>query len=132
MSEKIKFDLVSPDNILISGDVVMVTIPGGEGDYGVMFGHQPMITTIRPGVIETETEKGEISRFYVDGGFAEITNTECSVLAEDAIAISDFKKEDIDKRIHEAENNFDDLTNDLDISLNHTRLEVLKKILIEI
>ena len=94
MSEKIKFDLVSPDNILISGDVVMVTIPGGEGDYGVMFGHQPMITTIRPGVIETETEKGEISRFYVDGGFAEITNTECSVLAEDSIkrAIQDWEE----------------------------------------
>ncbi|PPR76498.1 MAG: ATP synthase epsilon chain [Alphaproteobacteria bacterium MarineAlpha2_Bin1] len=131
MSEKIKFDLVSPDNILLSSEVELVTIPGGEGDYGVMYGHQPMITTIRPGIIETEIEKGTISRFYVDGGFAEITNFDCSVLAEDAIAISDFKKVDIENRIKESEKKFDDLTNDLDISLNHIRLEVLRKILIE-
>ena len=64
MSEKIKFDLVSPDKVLLSDQVEMVTIPGGEGDYGVMYGHQPMITTLRPGIIEAETEKGSISKFY--------------------------------------------------------------------
>ena len=132
MSEKIKFDLVSPDKVLLSDEVEMVTIPGGEGDYGVMYGHQPMITTLRPGIIEAETEKGSISKFYVDGGFAEITNLNCSVLADDAISFSDLKKIEIENRIKVAEDAFNNLNNDLDISLNHARLEVLRKILIEI
>ena len=132
MVEKIKFDLVSPDKILLSQEVEMVTLPGGEGDYGVMHGHQPMITTLRPGIIETDNSGGSSLRFYVDGGFAEITNIDCSVLADDAVLLSDFKKTELEQRIKIAEDNFNDLNNDIDIALNHTRLEVLRKILTQI
>ena len=132
MVEKIKFDLVSPDKILLSQEVEMVTLPGGEGGYGVMHGHQPMITTLRPGIIETDSSGETSLRFYVDGGFAEITNIDCSVLADDAILLSDFKKTEVEQRIKIAEDNFNDLNNDIDIALNHTRIEVLRKILTEI
>ncbi|MAR78775.1 MAG: ATP synthase F1 subunit epsilon [Rhodospirillaceae bacterium] len=132
MVEKIKLDLVSPDKVLLSEEFEMVTLPGGEGDYGVMFGHQPMITTLRPGIIETERSGESPLRFYVDGGFAEITNVDCSVLADDAILLSDIEKIEIEQRIKNAEENFNDLNNDIDIALNHTRIEVLKRILTEI
>ena len=132
MVEKIKFDLVSPDKILLSQEVEMVTLPGGEGDYAVMHGHQPMITTLRPGIIEIDSPGETSLRFYVDGGFAEVTNIDCSVLADDAILLSDFKKTEVEQRIKIAEDNFNDLNNDIDIALNHTRIEVLRKILTEI
>ncbi len=131
MAEKIKFDLISPEKILLSREVDMVTIPGGEGDYGVMHGHQPMITTLRPGIIQIDDNELDGSNFYVDGGFAEITNGDCSVLADDAVVVADLKKEDIQKRLDSAEAEKENYTNDLDISINEIRIEVLKKLLVE-
>ena len=82
----------------------MVTIPGGEGDYGVMVGHQPIITTIRPGILEVEYADGISKKYFVSGGFAEVTNERCIVLTDEAINISDFKKNDIADRIEEIKN----------------------------
>ena len=132
MVEKIKFDLVSPDKILLSKEVEMVTIPGGEGDYGVMQGHQPMITTLRPGLIEIDIENSESIKFYVDGGFAEVSNFECSVLADDAVSISEVQKSDIKNRIKLAEDNAENLKIDTDVAMNEIRIEVLNKILTEL
>ena len=129
MVEKINFDLVSPDKVLFSQEVELATLPGGEGDYGVMYGHQPIITTLRPGLIEIEDGEKKVLTFYVDGGFAEVTNQKCSVLADDAVSLVDFKKEDIQERIKIAENNIQNLDNDSDIATNEIRLEVLRKLL---
>ena len=74
MTENIELQLVIPDRLLLSEKVQMVTIPGGEGDYGVMVGHQPIITTIRPGILEVEYADGISKKYFVSGGFAEVTN----------------------------------------------------------
>ena len=81
-----QFDLVSPERQLMSAEVEMVEIPGGEGDFGVLPGHAPLISTIRPGVISVHAD-GEIERIYVDAGFAEVNPDSCVVLAEQAILV---------------------------------------------
>jgi F-type H+-transporting ATPase subunit epsilon len=87
MADKISFDLVSPEQLLLSEDADMVTIPGSEGEMGVMAGHEAVITTLRPGFI-TVTGAKDNPRFIVFGGFAEVTQTKVTVLAEEAIPAS--------------------------------------------
>ena len=103
MADKIHFDLVSPERLLLSEDVEMVTIPGTEGYMGVLAGHAPVITGLRPGVIEVQG--GEIPglRLFVRGGFAEINATKVTVLAEEAIPMGDFDMAALDRRIADSE-----------------------------
>jgi F-type H+-transporting ATPase subunit epsilon len=106
MTDKISFDLVSPERLLLSEDAEMVTIPGTEGDMGVMAGHMPLISTLRPGLIDVKGgTEGDI-RFYVLGGFAEITGTKMTVLAEEAVPMSELDRASLDKRITAAEQDF--------------------------
>jgi len=106
MTDKISFDLVSPERLLLSEEAEMVTIPGTEGDMGVMAGHMPLISTLRPGLIDVKGgTEGDI-RFYVLGGFAEITGTKMTVLAEEAVPMSELDRAALDKRIAVAEQDF--------------------------
>jgi F-type H+-transporting ATPase subunit epsilon len=86
MTDKISFDLVSPEQLLLSEDADMVTIPGSEGEMGVMAGHEAVITTLRPGFI-TVTGAKDNPRFIVFGGFAEVTQTKVTVLAAEKTAV---------------------------------------------
>ena len=103
MADKIAFELVSPDRLLISEKVDMVTIPGGEGDFGVLAGHQPMISTVRPGILEVQNEGAAPRRIFVSGGFAEVTNESCAVMTEEAVPVEDIDRADLEQRIKDAE-----------------------------
>ena len=107
MADKIHFDLVSPEQMLLSEDVTMVTLPGTEGYFGVLAGHAPVIATLRPGVIEVKDGESGDMRIFVRGGFAEVDPTKVVVLAEEAIPLSDFDVEALDSRIRDTE---EDLT----------------------
>lgn len=96
------FDLVSPERNMASGAATMVTLPGVEGDVGAMAGHMPFVTTLRPGVLTAAMEAGE-QRFAVFGGFAEITPTAVTVLADDVMPIDELNAAAIDDRIADAE-----------------------------
>ena len=85
MADTMQFDLVSPERKLASGAVRAVQIPAAEGDLTAMPDHAPMITTLRPGILTTEGPDGE-TRYVVTGGFAEITQSGTTVLAERAFA----------------------------------------------
>ncbi|HEY0283153.1 MAG TPA: F0F1 ATP synthase subunit epsilon [Rhizomicrobium sp.] len=100
MTDKISFDLVSPERLLLSTEAEMVTIPGSEGDMGVMAGHMPLISTLRPGVI-TVSEGDQ--RFYVLGGFAEVNPGKLTVLAEEAVPVAELDAATLDLRIKNAE-----------------------------
>lgn len=91
MADTLDFELVSPERRLSRGKVAMVVVPGTEGDFGVLPGHAPMMSTIRPGAISIyEADTGSVSaRFFLDGGFAEVTETGLTILAEKAIAVRD-------------------------------------------
>ncbi len=85
------FDLVSPERRLSSGKVAMVVVPGSEGDFGVLPGHAPVMSTLRPGAIAIyESDFNTLSRrIFVDGGFAEVNVEGLTILAESAMPVSD-------------------------------------------
>ena len=87
-----QFDLVSPERRLASVQVTEVQLPGAEGDLTAMEGHLPTITTLRPGIVKAVAANG-VKAFVVTGGFADITATTCSVLAEQAIPVEEVTAE---------------------------------------
>ncbi|MEJ0044350.1 MAG: F0F1 ATP synthase subunit epsilon [Rhizomicrobium sp.] len=102
MADKIAFDLVSPERLLLSDTADMVTVPATEGYMGVMAGHAPVITTLRPGMIDI-LKDGTDTRFFVRGGFAEIGAEKITVLAEEAIPMTEMALPVLDQRIRDAE-----------------------------
>lgn len=99
MAEKIPFDLVSPERLLLLEDAEMVTLPGTEGDLGVLAGHEPLITTLRPGVIDVKGGARGDERFFVMGGFADIGPAKLTVLAEEAFPVAGVDAAAVDQRI---------------------------------
>jgi F-type H+-transporting ATPase subunit epsilon len=103
MVDKITFDLVSPERLLLSDAAEMVTIPGTEGYMGVMVGHSPVISTLRPGTITVQGAAAGDARFFIRGGFAEVTAAKLTVLAEEAIPLAEVNVAMLDQRIRDAE-----------------------------
>jgi F-type H+-transporting ATPase subunit epsilon len=92
MADQIQFELVSPERLLVSRPVEMVVVPGFEGDFGVLPGHAPMVSTVRPGVIAVFEGSAVSQRIFVAGGFAEVTGERCTVLAEQAMLVEDLDR----------------------------------------
>jgi len=99
MADKTKFELVSPERLLASLDVDMVVVPGTEGDFGVMAGHAPVISTLRIGTIDVWNGGAVTDRIFVAGGFAEASAERVTVLADEATRISDIDKAAVGKEI---------------------------------
>ena len=102
MPAKILFDLVSPERLLLSKSVDMVTVPGSEGYMGVMAGHASLVSTLRAGMIDM-LDNGQDTRFFIRGGFAEINAEKVTVLAEEAIPFSELDIAVLDQRITDAQ-----------------------------
>ena len=107
MADTMQFDLVSPEKLLASGPATAVQIPGADGDMTVMANHAPTITTLRPGVLRVEGTDAT-TEYVVTGGFAEISATGVSVLAERAVAKGDMTAEDMKSMVDEARAAHDD------------------------
>jgi F-type H+-transporting ATPase subunit epsilon len=103
MTDKITFDLVSPEQLVLSAEAEMVTIPGREGEMGVMAGHMPLISTLRPGTITVSGGPGGEERFFVAGGFAEVTAKKLTVLAEETFALRELDAAALELRVATAE-----------------------------
>ncbi len=99
MADKIPFDLVSPERLLLSEDAEMITLPGAEGDLGVLAGHEPLITTLRPGIVDVKGGGRGDERFFVLGGFADISPSKLTILAEEAFPLASINVADVDQRI---------------------------------
>ena len=91
-------ELVSPEKLVFSGEVEQVDVPGAEGDFGVLAGHAPMVTTLRPGIL-TVHSAGGAQRIVVLGGFAEVSAQGLTVLADTADAIETCDRSMITERI---------------------------------
>jgi F-type H+-transporting ATPase subunit epsilon len=83
------FDLVSPEKLLFSGEVEQVDVPGSEGEFGVLAGHAPLVTTLRPGILVIHGERDAL-RVVVDAGFAEVGPAGLTVLANMAVPVDEF------------------------------------------
>ncbi len=112
MAEPYKFDLVSPERLLVSADVESVVIPGTEGEMTVMAQHAPVMTTIKPGIVTVKTVAGVEERYVVFGGFADILPTGCTLLAESAVAVKDLDRGDIARRIQVARDDLGNIKDD--------------------
>lgn len=96
MADKVKFELVSPEKLLLSEEVEMVVVPGSEGQFGVLPGHALFISTVRPGVIECYENNQVSERIFVSGGFAEVTPERCTVLADEAMPLSSLDRGEVE------------------------------------
>ncbi len=83
------FELVSPERLLLSRQVGMVVVPGSEGLFGVLPRHAPLISTLVPGVIDVYEQGAVTDRIFIAGGFAEVTEDRCTVLAEAAVPVAE-------------------------------------------
>ena len=101
MAETMQFDLVSPERRLASLQVREVLVPGADGDMTAMPDHAPVITTLRPGVLRVNGPDGT-AEYVVSGGFAEITGSGISVLAEQAIPLTEMTRAHLDEMIESA------------------------------
>jgi F-type H+-transporting ATPase subunit epsilon len=103
MADKITFDLVSPERLLLSDQADMVTVPGTDGYMGVMAGHAPVISTLRPGTIDVQgATQGDV-RYFIRGGFVEVSPGKITVLAEEALPMAEVDLSVLDQRIRDAE-----------------------------
>jgi F-type H+-transporting ATPase subunit epsilon len=110
---KVVFQLVAPERLLASAAVDMVVAPGAEGDFGVLPGHSLFMSVLRPGVLETY-EGGQVSqRIFVGGGFAEVNERGCTVLAEDAMPVEDLDLEQARRRLADAQDDLKEATDDV-------------------
>ncbi len=97
-----RFELVSPEKLLFSGDVDQVDVPGAEGDFGVLANHAPIVTTLRPGIL-TMHSGGNAQKIVVLGGFAEVSEAGLTILADMAESAEDIDREMIATKIGELE-----------------------------
>lgn len=103
-AEKFNFELVSPDKKLISEPAWQVTIPGQEGDVGVRAGHMALVMAMRPGVVEVIREKdGVAEKLFLAGGFADIAQHHCTILAEDAIPLANMSVDKLEQELRNLE-----------------------------
>lgn len=132
---KVEFELVSPERLLVSQPVDMVVVPGGEGDFGVLPGHAPLISTVRFGVIEIYEGNVVSERIFVAGGFAEVTQERCTVLAEQAVRVAEIDQSVVEQQLREAHQDSADATSDAArtsaerrIRLAEAKLEAVRRV----
>jgi F-type H+-transporting ATPase subunit epsilon len=109
----VQFELVTPERLLVSQDVDMVVVPGTEGNFGVLPGHAPLISTIRPGTVDIYQSGAIIERIFVVGGIAEVTPERCTVLADEAMAPDSLDRAAIEAELQTAESNLPSLRDHL-------------------
>ena len=109
---KVEFELVSPERLLASIDADMVVVPGALGDFGVLPNHAPLMSLLRPGVIAVYQGDRVDQRLFVTGGFAEVNERGCTVLADDAEPLEDIGVEQARQTLRDAEEDFGDAKTD--------------------
>src|SRR6202163_2707468 len=121
------FDFVSPEKVLFSGDVDQVDLPGSEGDMGILAGHAPLVTTLRPGIV-TIFRQGVKLPIVVIGGFAEVSPAGLTVLADNAVPREDFDMALLAGEIKDAEEDVADCKDDAQRDKLSRHLEQLKSL----
>ena len=116
MADKVEFELVSPERLLVSQGVDMVVVPGEDGDFGVLPGHALFSSGVRPGVIEIYDGDKISDRIFVAGGFAEVTGERCTVLAEEAVHLAEVERTTVEARIRDNEQAISIASPDEDVS----------------
>ncbi len=120
-----QFDLVSPEQLLFSGAVEQVDVPGAEGDFGVLAQHAPMVSMLRPGILTVHRPGGAL-RVVVGGGFAEVSAQGLTVLAELAVPVEEFDRTQLAQQIKDAEEDVADARDEATRDKLRLKLEQLR------
>ena len=102
MTKKLIFELVSPSALLASEEVEMVVVPGEDGDFGVLPGHAPLLSNVRPGTVDIYNDGFFSKSIFVEGGFAEANDERCTLLATRARESAEISPEDASARLSAA------------------------------
>jgi len=106
--DKVAFELVSPERVLASLEADMVVVPGEEGDFGVLAQHAPLLSLVRPGVIEVYEGNSVSQRIFIQGGFAEVNPRGLIVLAEGAEPLAELSIDQAKSLLRNAEDDLAD------------------------
>jgi F-type H+-transporting ATPase subunit epsilon len=109
MVERVQFELVTPERLLMSEMVEMVVVPGTEGNFGVLPGHAPLISSIRPGTIDIYEGQSITRRIFVVSGTAEVTPERCTVLADEAMPPDEVDRGAIEAELQTVQGNLPSL-----------------------
>jgi F-type H+-transporting ATPase subunit epsilon len=112
MADPLRFDLVSPERLLLSEEVAQVVVPGAEGYFTALAGHAPFMTTLKPGVVDITRAGGEVLRIFVRGGFADVSASGLTILAEQALPLGEIDAETLAREIRNAEEDLSDAAED--------------------
>lgn len=128
MPDAFKFELVSPERLLVSGEVEQVLVPGAEGDMTVLAHHAPLLTTLRPGLLDIGYPSGEHQRYFIRGGFAEVGSSGLTVLAETAIDLVELDAGQLAQAVKDTEEDVSDATGDIARDRAQTKLDHLRQV----
>ena len=122
------FELVSPERQLVSGKASEVVVPGSEGQFTVLANHAPFLSTLKAGILDVTMAGGEKNRIFVRGGFADASPKGLTVLAEEAVPVSELKAETLAQSIRNAEEDVKDAKDDMERQAAEERLAELKEV----
>jgi F-type H+-transporting ATPase subunit epsilon len=125
MPERVQFELVTPERLLLSEMVEMVVVPGTEGNFGVLPGHTPLISSIRPGTIDVYEGQTIARRIFVVSGIAEVTPERCTVLADEALPPDELDRGTIEAELQTVEGNLPSLREQITRASGTDREELL-------
>jgi F-type H+-transporting ATPase subunit epsilon len=129
MPDPFKFELVSPERLLVSAQVEQVVVPGSEGEMTVLAHHAPVLTTLRPGLLDIGFPGGgEHQRYFVRGGFAEISPAGLTVLAETAVDLIELDAAQLAQAVKDAEEDVADATDNAVRDRAQTKLDHLRQV----
>jgi F-type H+-transporting ATPase subunit epsilon len=112
MAGTFKFELVTPERMLLSEDAAQVVVPGIEGEFTILAGHAPVVSALRPGVVSAMLGEAGTRRMFVKGGFAEVDGERLTVLAERAIDLATVDAAGLSAELQTAEAELDAATTD--------------------
>ncbi len=125
MAGTFKIELVSPERVLLSGEATEAIVPGMEGDFTVLEGHAPVISALRPGVLDVKQPSGQL-RIYVRGGFAEVDATQLTILAQTLVDVTKADAAVVAAELRVAEGMLASATDDTGRMLAHDAIAALK------
>ncbi len=127
MADPFQFELVSPEQLLMSEPVEQVVVPGAEGYFTVLKGHAPFMSTMKPGVVDV-TRGGQIERIFVRGGFADVSAAGLTILAEQAIPLAEVDPAMLAQDIRNAEEDVTDARDGASRDAAGLRLHQLREV----
>ncbi|MBV8849970.1 MAG: F0F1 ATP synthase subunit epsilon [Methylobacteriaceae bacterium] len=128
MPDPFHFELVSPERLMFSGEVEAVIVPGTEGQFTVLKDHAPLMTRLKPGIVEVDETATKKQRLFVRGGFADVAPSGLTILAELAMPVEEFDAAAIAAQIKDAEEDVADATTDEQKRLANEKLDQLREL----